>query len=434
LYCIYSLIITIYFLINLPRFIYDCIKNKKYKQGLSERLGFISYDKFQKAANSRIAWFHAVSVGETVALEILLKQFHQLYPDYKILISNITNTGNERAKKIKEADYVIYCPLDLSIITRKIVTYIKPELFVIIETEIWPNIIRSMKEQSCKIALVNGRISDKSYVGYRKLSFFFKNVLSKFDLICMQTEEYKDRIITMGANPESVKVPGNIKFDLLPETTKNKNSQNLYDDFLIPENSLIFTAASTHCPEEEIILTIYQNLKNKFPELFLVLVPRHPDRRVEIEKICVGKNVDYILRSVIKKESIKNPLNPNRVLILDTIGELISIYSLSDVVFMGKSLIKPGGGHNILEPAAFSKPIIWGKFMSNFREIENILLKNNAGIKVEDCKELEYQLSKLFESKQKRIDLGNKANKILIANQGSTEKTLDFLSKLLIQN
>ncbi|MBU1627691.1 3-deoxy-D-manno-octulosonic acid transferase [bacterium] len=433
MYCLYSLIITLYFLINLPMFIYECIKNKKYKQGLFERIGFISSDKLKKTSGSKIAWFHAVSVGEVVALEILLKKFHEKFSDYKILISTITNTGNERAKKIIEADFVIYFPLDLSIITRKIASKIKPELFVIIETEIWPNIIRSMKELNCKIALANGRISDKSFGGYKKLRFFLKNVLNNFDLLCMQNEEYKERIITMGANPENVKVPGNIKFDLLPEPIKNENMQNIYMNFLIPDNSFILTAASTHYPEEDIVLTIYRELKKKFPELFLVLAPRHPERRGEVEKICKSKNLDYVLRSAVKNRTDRKILNRNQILILDTIGELISIYAISEVVFMGKSLTKPGGGHNILEPVAFSKPVIWGKYMSNFREIENILLKNDAGIKVVDSKELEYQLTRILESKQLRTDLGKKAFDVLQANKGSTDKTLDLISELIQQ-
>jgi 3-deoxy-D-manno-octulosonic-acid transferase len=434
LYCIYSLIIIIYFLVNLPYFVYQCIKNKKYKQGIANRVGLIPPEICTRKKNEKLAWFHAVSVGETVALEILLKKFHEKFPEYKILVSNITSTGHERAKKIKEANYVVFLPLDLAFITNKIAAKTKPELFVIIETEIWPHMLRSMKDQNSKIALVNGRISDKSFKGYKKLRFFFKKVLDNFDIICMQTDEYKERIILMGANPEKVKVPGNIKFDLLPEPSKYPNNQNLYADFGLPNNSFILTAASTHHPEEEIILSVYKNLKNIFPNLILVLVPRHPERRDEIAKTCKDKNIDYALRTQIKNQTKPTVLNPNQILILDTIGELISMYAISDVVFMGKSLVKPGGGHNILEPAAFSKPVIWGKYMSNFREIENILLKNNAGIKVEDSSDLESQLSKLFRLKELREDIGKKAFDVLQRNRGATDKTLEMINEILCEN
>ena len=416
---------------NLPYFFYQCIKNKKYKQGLLERLGFFPSEIFRKNKNEKLAWFHAVSVGETVALEILLKKFKARFPNYKILISNITNTGHERAKKVKEADFVFYLPLDIAIITNKVSEKVKPDLFVIIETEIWPNILRSMKNQDAKIALVNGRISDKSYGGYKKLAFFFKKVLDNFDIICMQNDEYRDRIITMGARSKKVKVTGNIKFDMLPESSTLNNNQNLYAEFGLPENTLVFTAASTHHPEEDIILNIYTNLKKKFPDLYLVLVPRHPERRNEITKTCKDLNLKYSLRSQIKEGKKYNKRNSEQILILDTIGELISIYAISDLIFMGKSLEKPGGGHNILEPSAFSKPVIWGKYMSNFREIEKILLRNNAGIKVESNIELENQITQLLESKESREKIGRKAFEVLQANKGSSEKTLDLLDNIL---
>jgi 3-deoxy-D-manno-octulosonic-acid transferase len=420
-------------MVNLPKFVFDILKKRRTINGLKERLGIITDNKIKKLEGEKIAWFHAVSVGETAALEIFLKKFRAKFPEFKIIISTVTDTGQKRAESIKEKDAIIYLPLDLKFIAEKTVDRIKPDIFIILETEIWPHILRSMKKRDIKTILINGRISDRSYGGYSKIKCFLKKVLSDIDLILMQTPVNKNRIISLGANPDKVHAVGNIKFDFEPDLKSDKINGNFHKEFNLPQNSLILIAASTHSPEEEIFISIYKEIAHEFPDLYLVVTPRHPERRDEVVKICIDKGYEPVLRSKMKENKSSKPLSNKQILILDTIGELLMLYSISDIVFVGKSLVKPGGGHNILEPAALSKPVIWGQYMSNFPEIEKVLLENKAGIKVYDSEDLKTSIIKLLKSPDVRYELGIKAYNVLIESRGSTNLILEKLT-LLISN
>ncbi|MCX7913497.1 MAG: 3-deoxy-D-manno-octulosonic acid transferase [Thermodesulfovibrionales bacterium] len=385
------------------------------KLWLKEKLGFFTNPSKDRYKSS--IWIHAVSVGEVISTSNLVTQLKKLNPESQIVLSTVTDTGFKIAQeRLSRFAKIIYAPFDIPFFIKKTLNYLNPSLLIIVETEIWPNLINEAKKKGIPILLINGRISEKSYKGYKNLKFFMKKILDNFDEFCMQNNLYAERIESLGANSLKVTVTGNIKFDISP------SGEPPFWTKLI--RGLVIVAGSTHDPEEKIILEAYKKLITDFPKLILILAPRHPNRFQEVETLVRGMSLKYIRRSDIGRDN--PPLTAPLVIILDVIGELATTYSICDIAIIGGSFISHGG-HNPLEPAYWKRAIICGHSMENFPFIEEFY-KNNAAIKSDEIN-LYYDIHKLLNSEEKRSTMGMNAFKIYQKNIGATEKTLNIIKK-----
>jgi len=389
-------------------------------------LGFLPEDLITKLGGNKHIWIHAVSVGEVLVASKLIESIKQQWPQERIVISTVTPTGNRIAQSLaSDKITVMYFPLDFSFIVKKIIHKIKPMIFITAETEIWPNIISYLYAKHVPIVIVNGRISKRSFWGYKKIRFLLRSTLRRIALFCMQTPEDAERIIYLGAPKERVKFVGNLKFDeKLPEYSCDSECLGLR------ENDMLFIAGSTHHNEEEMVFKIYRDLVKNYPRLKLMIAPRHPERADSIASVISANNFKVIKFSGIKNHKINLAAYANYVFLVDTIGDLKSLYNLATVVFVGGSLVDKGG-HNIIEPAYFSKPIIFGQHMSNFQDMADLFLRKNAAIRVKTDKELANAVKILLDSAIKRQKLGENARIIVDENKGATQRTVEQIKKVL---
>ena len=384
-----------------------------YKKGLRSfnikaRMGFIPEGIKSKLRSSENIWIHAVSVGEIMLLGPFIESLKKYFPASTVVISTTTNPGYEVAvRNFKDQAVIVYSPLDLSFVISRFLKIIRPKIFIVVETEIWPNLIRVMKSRGIPVVVINGRISDRSFKRYLVARPFLKSTLRRVDLFCMQSEPDARRMGSIGAEPEKIKVTGNMKFDITiaagdrPEITKG---------FLgLGEKDILIVAGSTHRGEEEILLEAYRALSKDFKNLKLLIAPRHINRAPEIKKLIN---------------------NMQGVFLLDTVGRLKYFYSIADIVFIGGSLV-PHGGQNPIEPAYFSKPIIFGPNMFNFKAISEILLKNTAAIEVKDERGLEKAVYLLAGDPKKARAMGFFAKKALEENKGATARNVELVRGFL---
>jgi 3-deoxy-D-manno-octulosonic-acid transferase len=392
----------------------------KFHRGFLARLGVLP----ENLSLDRPIWIHAVSLGEVISIRGLVEELRKVFPDKKFVISTVTPAGNKIAKTlVKDKDLVTYLPLDFSFIVRNIVSRINPGIFIIAETEIWPNLITCLYKKNIPIITVNARISDASLKGYSAIRFLIKPILNKISLFCAQTESDADRLKRLGASPDKVKVTGNMKFDQLGLAQVPGYRERLGLDF----TSKLFIAGSTHPGEEEIILSAYSGLLNKFPGLKLLIAPRHPQRAKDLLKITAVYGFKGLEVSGLNPVNINPKDKP--VFILDTVGELVNFYSGADIVFVGGSLIKRGG-HNILEPANFGKPVIFGPHMFNFRDIAGMFLKNNAAIMVNTKADLASAIEEILKSDSRVTQLVDNARGVIARNQGATLRNIEAIKSI----
>lgn len=438
MFIIYDLIYVLVAILSLPYLIVRLAKNPRYCEGFRMRLGILPDEFTKKLLSKRVIWIHAVSVGEVMASKTLLDNLREKFPDHRLIISTVTQTGNRIAKTVvRQEDIVIYFPFDLSFITQSLIKKISPALFLMIETEIWPNFITAASKGDVPVVLVNGRISPKSFSRYRKIKFLLKGVLEKIELFLMQTEGDRKRIVSLGAPPDKVKVTGNMKFDQasLAEVSEEEIAK-LKDLLNISGDDSLFVAGSTHKGEEEILLRAYQHLKRQYQNLKLLLAPRHPQRSLQVERLVkkYGFVPVRVSQLVDNKPSTIDPSAPlragdKRIFILDTIGQLRSIYSLATLVFVGGSLV-PHGGQNPLEPACLAKPILFGPHLFNFQAIANALLQRKAAVLVEDGQDLESRSSELLKDSSRRENLGRLAKETIGLSLGATKRNIDLIKEI----
>jgi 3-deoxy-D-manno-octulosonic-acid transferase len=362
MYLLYSLIYIIVLIFIFP-FEYFKRPEDLRKRWLREKFGFFKFNRetltpLGKGGNGGIVWVHAVSVGEVMAALPLLKSLRKRYPSKSIILSTITDTGQKVAReRSPESTIIVYLPFDITSILNTVLKRTKPEILIVIETELWPNIFRVFKENGVHVILLNGRISEKSFTGYKNISFFMKRVLSYVDFFGMQDEICAERIKSLGINSSKVMDIGNFKFDTIPPSHIPEWTEKI--------KGPVITAGSTHKGEEEFITSVYLELKKDFPDLNIIIAPRHPERFKEVEDMFSSKGMSVIKRSTLStQQSRSNPIKGEMIL-LDTVGELSAIYGVSDIAIIGKSF-KGYGGQNPLEPAYWGRPILCGPHMENF--------------------------------------------------------------------
>jgi len=391
-----------------------------------QRLGFFPQETREKIVHSKNwIWVHTASVGEVRIGLYLITVLRELFPEKMFLLSTVTLAGNQLAKKENLANLVIYLPLDFRWIIKKILLLIEPILLILIETELWPNFIQQMKKKGTKIILVNGRISKKSFQRYKIFFPFIRKILSSIDLFAMRGVTDAEQIISLGAVAEKVKVTGNMKYDLVTQSPSYPVTN--FEEFGFKPNDLIWVCGSTREGEEKIILEVYLEVLKKYPALKLILAPRHLEHLPQIENLLKTKNISFIRRSQSPVTSHQSPVT---CLLWDTYGELMKAYALATVVFVGGSLV-PRGGHNLLEPAALGKPVIFGPYIESFQEIAEMLVSAKAAIQVKNVQELKLQILNLLSSFILRKEIGLNAFQTVRKQQGAVKRNIELIKTLI---
>ena len=424
---LYTIILWLASLFFIPYHIVRSLQRER-PVALAGRFGLVSGADCAVLQGNRPIWVHAVSVGETIAVTPLIKAMKERFPDRKIVISNVTETGRSIALKIPEADLCIYFPFDFTFAAHLLFRKIDPAVVLIVETEIWPNFLRSSRRLGIPTVMVNGRISDRSFPRYLRFKWFFRAVLTDFSRFCMQTREDARRITAMGAPADRVEVTRNLKYDIPAMAITPAHKAETRRAYAIPDSVAVFTAGSTHQGEEEQIVAAYRRLCAGNQSAFMVLVPRHPERAPQVAELLVREGLTFTLRSQLTSSS--GEFHAGQVLLVDTVGELMRLYAASDLVFVGGSLV-PTGGHNILEPASLRIPVLFGPHMSNFRESAALLLACGGGMEVQNGEELSAVLADLFQDEAKRMEMGESGARLMEENRGSTGLHLRVVESLL---
>jgi 3-deoxy-D-manno-octulosonic-acid transferase len=428
MYFLYSLLTFAVFVVVSPYFLYQAIRHKKYIGSLGPRMGHLPIS-FNVDGDESI-WIHAVSVGEALTARALAADLKTRYPRLRLFLSTTTIAGQQVARRsLKDVDEVFYFPFDWAFIVRRTLKQVKPRVFIMMETEIWPNLLRLCRERGVKTVMINGRISSRSYPRYRLVRPFFKRVLADIDRFCMQSEESARRLIDLGADPGRVTVTGSLKFDSLEvpaPASHGKPRDRVLRFFRIPSNRSVIVAGSTLRGEEAAILRAFARIRKTMPNAMLVLAPRQPERFGEVERLARDASFLTARRSELPIDAEPRA----EVVILDSIGELAQLYQLATAVFVGGSL-ENHGGHNILEPAIYGKPIVFGPHMQNFREIADAFVTNGAAVQVQSERELEEALLALLTDPVRRARLGAAARALVEANRGAKEKTLAVIAEII---
>ncbi len=426
MYFLYSLLLVFVCFLSFPFFFAKMIFARKNYGKLSQKMGFLPRDIGGQGRPK--VWVHAVSVGEVSAIHPLVRELRKAYPQADILLSTGTASGQAVAReRVKEADSVFYFPLDLPWVVRRVLRRIRPEVFITAETELWPNFLRIMKEQGGRTMLANGRISDRSFQRYKKTRFFWTPVLDHFDVLSMIRVEDGERIISIGADPLSVCINGNCKFDQAAYSADAAFRAEMEELLGFRGGETVFVAGSTHAGEEELLLEAYVKMCSRFPEMILLLVPRHVERAPQIEKLFPRFGLEGFRR---RSQIAGRGIDGNRVVLWDTFGELFKVYSVATLVYCGASLV-PLRGQNILEPAAWGKVVFYGPSMEDFQDACQLLERVYAGIRVQNIDELVGQGIYLLEHPKELASRGQAGRDAVLANQGATRRNMELVRKLI---
>jgi len=423
MYLLYSALLAAGLLISLPYWMFGKRRQGKYRQGIRERLGKVPA-QLQSGAPPSI-WVHAVSVGEVLAVGELVAKLRQRFPQYRVAISTTTATGQNLAKKHFGEEGVFYFPLDFGFAIRPYLKTLNPQLIVIAETEFWPNFLRLARKSGALVAVVNARISDRSLPGYRRAGRIgmLGPVLGNIDLFLAQTEEDAQRLRDIGAPVERVEVSGNLKFDV-PAPPAPAIVSSLRAAFRQSGAGPVIVCGSTVNEEEGLLLLAFQNILPSHPRSVMILAPRHPERFAEVAQLLEQMGIRYWRRSLWGGDSVAGG-----VFLIDTIGELASLYALGDVAFVGGSLV-PRGGHNIIEPARHGVPVIVGNHTENFRDIVALFQRQEA-VRVVGPSEFPLVLMELLSNDAERTALGRRGAEALRSQMGATDRTVGALERLL---
>jgi 3-deoxy-D-manno-octulosonic-acid transferase len=418
-----------------PLLLVKAIISPKYRGRILLKLGIGIEELIQKlpVGQQRI-WIHALSVGEVLSAHPLVKELRLARPSITLIFSASTKTGEELARNVmaKEVDLFIPFPLDIFSVARKFINLIAADLFVLVETDFWPNFIHTINRKGTPAILVNGRISQKSFARYQRFRFIFLPMFKIFKFISMQTESDAKKMIDLGVNADRVKALGNLKYDaVLPDMVgwdQEQRPTSFYrQQFGISPEKVVWIAGSTHPGEEVAILTAYKRLSLLFPDLFLVVAPRDVERGREVKEIADKLGLTVRLRTAPLQDE-EFPGAP--LLILDTMGELSRMYSFCNIAFIGGSLV-PDGGHNPLEPAAFAKPILFGPYMDDFTEIASDLLEKDAAIVCHDEDDIFEVMKKLLVNHSIQKQMGEDAQALVIQHRGVTKRHIEIIQFII---
>lgn len=423
MYILYSLLLGLAALLSLPWWLLQMARFGKYRAGFRERLGLVP-ERLRQPGRAGCIWIHAVSVGEVLAISQLVGELRKRNADQQVFISTTTAAGQQLARQRWGENHVFYMPLDFRFSLQPYFAALRPSLLILAETEFWPNLLHSASTNCASVAIVNARISDRSFPRYRRFRAFFSRVLSQVDLFLAQTEEDAFRLKEIGAPEERVAVSGNLKFDI-----RLSSSSRLTADLrsAIGKDSPVIVCGSTTEGEEELVLSAFRQVLLQFPLAVMVLAPRHPERFEQVAALISAAGLQFLRRSAWT--AAPGSFLAGSIFLLDSVGELASVYSLADVAFVGGSLV-PLGGHNILEPAQHGVAVLTGPHTFNFREIARIF-DQGGGLRVVNAENLGATFAELLRNPEERRRLGRRARELFLDNTGATHKTLAALQPLL---
>jgi 3-deoxy-D-manno-octulosonic-acid transferase len=425
-YLLYSFLTAVVFVVASPYFLYQALRYNKYVGSIPQRLGYLPVP-FNLDGDESI-WVHAVSVGEVLSARPLISELRASYPKLRLFLSTTTLTGQQLARRsVPDVDAVFYFPFDWTITARRTLNVVRPRLFVMTETEIWPNLLRECKRRGVKTLMVNGRISYRSFPRYRLIRPFMKRVLADIDRFCVQGEETSRRLIELVADPSRIIVTGSLKFDSLETSpTPGRGRERVLRFFRVPPGRPVIIAGSTLKGEEDPVIRAFNRVRASGVNALLIIAARHPERFDEVERLCRHEGLTVVRRSELPIDA-----EPRAdAVVLDTIGELAQLYQIATVVFVGGSLV-PAGGHNILEPALYGKPVVFGPHMQNFGEIAETFLSNGAAVQVRTASELDETMLSLIGDPVRRARVGAAARALVESNRGARDRTLAVIRDLL---
>jgi 3-deoxy-D-manno-octulosonic-acid transferase len=443
MYTLYSLLTAAGLLLLAPYFLVRGLAQRKYLSNIPERFGWKFPPELRAsggAAEGKSVWIHAVSVGEVLAALPLARALNERFPTYRLVVSTTTLTGQDLAReRMSFADAVFYFPMDWSGPVRRALAAADPALVIVVETEIWPNFLRECSRAGVPVVFVNGRLSEKSFRGYQRalaasaglLAGFLKNVLADGSLFLMQSEADAARLKALGAPGERVLVTGNLKYDLA-EAAENPLSAWLESEVAKNERRPVVVAGSVLANEETPVLRAFEKVEAEFPRAFLILAPRKPEQFDNAAAIVTATGRKLLRRRDLHLNGAASAAlsDPGNVLLLDSIGELASLYRLADAVFVGGSLV-PGGGHNILEPAAFGKVPVFGPSMENFREMAANFQEADAAVQVRSFEELGEAWAGMLRDPERARRMGVSARELVDRNRGATGRVLAHIDRVL---
>ncbi|MEO8494465.1 MAG: 3-deoxy-D-manno-octulosonic acid transferase [Planctomycetota bacterium] len=406
-----------------PWLLWSAVRKGKYREGYGAKfLGLVP----RRTGNRPCVWLHAVSAGEVNLLQPLIERLRHDFPHCDCVISTTTRTGYEIAKKKYVGLTVFYCPLDFSWSVRIALRRIRPDLLVLAELELWPNLIRESHRRGTFVAVVNGRLSERSARGYGRIRRFVRPLLRCIDLIAVQSEEYAQRFIELGADPSVVQVTGSMKFDGAQTHRANEMTNQLRQFAGIDDRDIVFLAGSTQSPEESLAIEAYRKLKDEFPALRLILVPRHPERFAEVAQLLERSGLPWQRRSELSNVRAENA----RILLVDCMGELSAWWGCAHVGYVGGSMGQRGG-QSMIEPAAYGVAVSFGPKTHNFRDVVRLMLDREAAVVVRDGLELTAFVESCLRDREHMQALGTRAQQLVSEQLGATNKTAALLAWLL---
>jgi len=426
---LYNILFWGFFVVSSPYYFWRLLRRGDWQAGFSERFG--QYDtKFKQAITNRhTVWLHAVSVGEVNLCTQLIRALEPLLPNAKLVVSTTTTTGmGELKKKLPTHVSRIYYPVDRKKYVSRALLTVRPEAIILVEAEIWPNFIWRAVGLGIPLFLVNARLSDRSYRGYRRFGFLFRPLFAAFTGVGAQSEVDAARLREIGCRPEAIHMVGSLKFDAAqPSGPRTLEVAALLARLGVAANAPILVSGSTHAGEEAILAEIYIKLRKRFPELFLIVIPRHFERSRDAGRDLAARGVKFALRSKLNGNTRFAPGELHGLLV-NTTGELRCFYELATVVFVGKSLTAKGG-QNPIEPAALGKAVVFGPNMQNFADVVEIFRKRDAAVQVQDAAELEVVFGELLTNQARREQLGGNALQVVRENLGAVDRTVEMILK-----
>lgn len=429
-YLIYNVILGAASIPLIPYFLLENIRTAKYKKSLPYKLGLsLAKHPAQPRLESPI-WIHALSVGEVISAIPLTHRIHQRFKNIPIVFSVTTETGYKIARDRLShlSHHIFFFPLDFIWAVRRLIRNVNPRLFVLVETDIWPNFLRVMRYYA-PVILVNARMSQKSYRRCRYIKGFAQMVLKNISFVCAQSELDASRFIGIGVDEGQTMVTGNIKFDQSHKVLSQEEAETLKGSLGLRQGEEVFVAGSTHRGEDEVILKAYKGLKDRYPGMRLIIAPRHPERSHELRHLSKR----YGFRVSMRTEIPPSGHHGFDVIILNTVGELAKVYGLASVVFVGGSLIR-GWGHNLLEVAIHKKPVLFGPYIHHFTEMGRALIEGGGGIEVRDEQEIQSEAARLLDEPSLLNDLGEKAFRVIEKNKGALDRTMEVIEKFIEGN
>ncbi len=410
-------------LLSLPYWLYQILRHGKYRTGFAERIGKVPARLVTGDGSRAVIWVHAVSVGEVLAVSGLVEEMRRNLSQHRVVISTTTDTGQELARKRFGEENVFYFPMDFAFAIRPYLSALQPRLVVLAETEFWPNFLRLAEASGARIAVVNGRISDRSWPNYSRFRWALRRMLAQVDLFLVQTQTDSTRLQSIGADAGRVQVTGNLKFDLSPSSPP-AIVESLRQSLALEGAGPVIVCGSTVEDEEPPLLKAFENVRVQHPRAVMILAPRRPERFDEVAILVQQMGIPLWRRSRWHGEALAGG-----VLLVDSIGELAALYALADVAFVGGSLV-PRGGHNIIEPAQHGVAIVVGNHTENFRDIVGLFQSRDA-VRIVGVAELPLTLMHLLANDAERRDLGRRAEETMRSQTGATARTLDAVKTLL---